>query len=49
LESLIAINNQLEQPEAAVGILKYAQQLQQKQVLSPWCVGVAVFCASLVP
>ena len=31
LESLIAINNQLEQPEAAVGILKFAQGLQQKQ------------------
>jgi FKBP12-rapamycin complex-associated protein len=31
LESLIAINNQLEQPEAAVGILKHAQQLQLKQ------------------
>ncbi len=30
LESLIAINKQLEQPEAAVGILTYAQHLQQK-------------------
>lgn len=30
LESLIAINKQLEQPEAAVGILTYAQQLQSR-------------------
>ena len=34
LESLIAINKQLEQPEAAVGILTYAQQLQQKAALA---------------
>ena len=26
IEALISINNQLEQPEAAVGILKYAEQ-----------------------
>lgn len=31
LESLIAINKQLEQPEAAVGILTYAQNLQQRE------------------
>ncbi len=37
LESLIAINKQLEQPEAAVGILTYAQQLQQKAAIAKVC------------
>lgn len=30
-EGLISINNKLEQPEAAVGILHYVQQLQRRQ------------------
>lgn len=36
IEALISINNQLQQPEAAVGILKYAQQHHSVELKESW-------------
>jgi FKBP12-rapamycin complex-associated protein len=36
IEALISINNQLALPEAAVGILKYAQQTHQVELKESW-------------
>ena len=36
IEALISINNQLQQPQAAVGILLYAQQTHRVQIKESW-------------
>jgi FKBP12-rapamycin complex-associated protein len=36
IESLISINNQLQQPDAAIGILKYAQQQHNVELKESW-------------
>lgn len=36
IEALISINNQLQQPDAAVGILKYAQQHHDLELKESW-------------
>ena len=36
IEALISINNQLQQPQAAVGILVYAQQTHRLQIKESW-------------
>jgi FKBP12-rapamycin complex-associated protein len=36
IEALISINNQLQQPDAAVGILKYAQQHHDLELKETW-------------
>ena len=40
VEALISINNQLRQPEAAVGILKVAQRKLSMELKESWCVCV---------
>ncbi|TPX76526.1 hypothetical protein CcCBS67573_g02191 [Chytriomyces confervae] len=36
IESLISINNQLQQPDSAIGILKHAQESQNIELVSTW-------------
>ncbi|KAI8620292.1 armadillo-type protein [Chytriomyces sp. MP71] len=36
IESLISINNQLQQPDSAIGILLYAQESQKIELFSSW-------------
>jgi FKBP12-rapamycin complex-associated protein len=36
IEALISINNQLQQPDSAIGILQYAQQTQDIELISTW-------------
>jgi len=36
IEALISINNQLQQPEAAIGILLYAQQNHSIELKESW-------------
>ncbi|KAJ3318282.1 phosphatidylinositol kinase- protein kinase tor1, partial [Blyttiomyces sp. JEL0837] len=36
IEALISINNQLQQPDSAIGILTYAQQTQEVELISSW-------------
>ena len=36
IEALISLNNQLQQPDSAVGILTYAQQTQDIELVSSW-------------
>ncbi|KAJ3215347.1 phosphatidylinositol kinase- protein kinase tor1 [Dinochytrium kinnereticum] len=36
IEALISINNQLQQPDSAIGILTYAQQTQEVELISTW-------------
>ncbi|KAJ3103710.1 phosphatidylinositol kinase- protein kinase tor1 [Phlyctochytrium bullatum] len=36
IEALISINNQLQQPDSAIGILTYAQQTQDVELISTW-------------
>lgn len=37
IEALIHINNQLRQPEAAVGVLTYAQKHLHMELKESWC------------
>jgi FKBP12-rapamycin complex-associated protein len=51
IEALIHINNQLRQPEAAVGVLTYAQKHLAMELKESWyeklCRCVAVLCGLL--
>ena len=42
VEALISINNQLRQPDAAVGILNVAQKELHMELKESWCVGMGV-------